>query len=73
MDGPVLELSSLLGQPLLLPSKTVLVDMFTLAGFKKIDAHLPQDGKFQSLLQKCKSLYYRSMYERNSIYLVMER
>ena len=74
MEGPVLELSCLLGQPLLLPSTTVLVNMFTLAGFKKIEAHLPpQDGKFQSLLQKCSNPYYRRIYERNSIYLVMER
>jgi SAM-dependent methyltransferase len=74
MEGPVLELSCLLEQPLLLPSTTVLVDMFTLAGFKKIEAHLPpQDGKFQSLLQKCGNPYYRRIYERNSIYLVMER
>jgi hypothetical protein len=44
-----------------------------LAGAKKIDAHLPQDSKFQSLLQKCSNPYYRRMYERNSIYLVIER
>jgi SAM-dependent methyltransferase len=74
MEGPVLELSCQLGGvPCLLPSKMVLVDMFTLAGFKKIDTHLPQDGKFQSLLQKCSNSYYRRIYERNSVYLVMEK
>ncbi len=72
MTEQVLELSFLFQQPGLFPSQSALVKVFELAGFRRIDVHLPYDDAIKSLLKKC-TPYHQDAYERKSIFLAMEK